>query len=193
MRRQALAAPWRQEEGAVLVIGMLTLALLTIIGVAATNTGSLESEIAGNEKTYTQAFYAAELALASGETVLETLTSRVALNEGTTAGRYTQGALSFDRTTFQFGKNGATPSQWQALDWNGGDSMAVADLPEGLTTLGVAPRYTIEQREFKSDSLGRGITYGESGIYYFNVAARGTGATKSTNVLLETIYAKRFQ
>ena len=194
MRTHTVGTPWRQEHGAVLVIGMLTLVLLSVLGVAATNTGSLESEMAGNEKTYIQAFYGAELALASGELIVEALAGRAALNEGSTAGRYSQGSLSFDnQTAFQLGKKGATPAQWQALRWDDADSATVPSLPSGLSQLGASPRYTIEQREFKSDSLGRGITYGESGIYYFNVAARGTGGTKSTNVLLETIYAKRFQ
>lgn len=193
MRRYAMRMPWQHEEGAVLVLGMLTLVLLTIIGVAATNTGTLESEISGNEKTYKQAFYAAELALVSGESVVEALANRSELNEGSTPGRYAPGSLGFDHTAFQLGKKGATPAQWQALHWDNTDSAALLNLPSGLNKLGAAPRYTIEQREFKSDSLGRGITYGEAGIYYFNVAALGTGGSTAANVILETIYARRFQ
>ena len=183
MFRPRIAPLRRHEAGAVLVIGMLALALLTIIGVAATNTGSLESEISGNEKAYQQAFYASELALVSGESILETLANRATLNEGSTVGRYTQGTLSFQQNTTQLGKlSGGT---WQPLQWNSSDSAAVINLPDGLSN-------TIQPRSFKSDSLGRGIAYGETGIYYFTIAALGTGGDKAANVLLETIYAKRY-
>lgn len=183
--------PGRREEGAVLVIGMLTLVLLTVLGVAATNTSTIESEIAGNEKTYQQNFYAAELALVSGENVLETLTHRVELNEGSIPGHYGRDALSFDRHTFQLGKKGTTPSQWQAMQWNSSDSAAVTNLPSGLSKLGTTPRYTIAERDFKRHSLRRSPEYGETGVYYYNVTALGTSAGQSTNVLLETIYARR--
>lgn len=190
MFRPRIAPLRRHEAGAVLVIGMLALALLTIIGVAATNTGSLESEISGNEKAYQQAFYASELALVSGESILETLANRATLNEGSTVGRYTQGTLSFQQNTTQLGK--LSSGIWQPLQWNSSDSAAVINLPDGLSKLGAVPRYTIQPRSFKSDSLGRGIAYGETGIYYFTIAALGTGGDKASNVLLETIYAKRY-
>ena len=190
MFRPRIAPLQRQETGAALVIGMLTLALLTVIGVAATNTGTLESEIAGNEKAHQQAFYASELALVAGESIVETLASRATLNEGSTAGRYTQGALTFNATTAQLGKT--IGGYWQPLQWNSSDSAAMINLPDGLSQLGAAPRYTIQPRGFRSDSLGRGIAYGETGIYYFTIAALGTGGDKAANVLLETVYAKRY-
>ena len=52
----------RNEEGAVLVLCLITLVLLTLIGVSATTTSRLEVEISGNDKTYKEAFYAAEMA-----------------------------------------------------------------------------------------------------------------------------------
>jgi Tfp pilus assembly protein PilX len=48
MRRALLS---RNEEGVVLVLCLITLVLLTLIGVSATNTSQLEAEISGNDKT----------------------------------------------------------------------------------------------------------------------------------------------
>jgi len=186
---------WHNEQGTVLVVGMLTLVLLTLIGIAATTTGSLESEISGNEKSYQQAFYASEIALVSGEIIVEGLATRAALAEGTTPGRYPQGSLSFDHTTFkliqsQDGMGDAIIPR--PLRWDNTDSAAVTNVPTGLSWVAAPPRYTIEEREFQPDSQGIGITYGRTGTYRFTVSGRGTGGSKSAQLLLETIYAKRF-
>ena len=54
----------KKEEGSVLVVALLILVLLTIIGLAATNTSKIELNISGNEKLHKMAFYAAEAARA---------------------------------------------------------------------------------------------------------------------------------
>ncbi|MFH2057811.1 MAG: pilus assembly PilX N-terminal domain-containing protein [Pseudomonadota bacterium] len=48
------------EDGFALLGSMLFLVVLTIAGIAATNTTSIESSIAGNERVYKQSFYIAE-------------------------------------------------------------------------------------------------------------------------------------
>ncbi len=48
------------EDGFALVTAMLFLVALTVIGIAATNTTSIEVDIAGNEKVYRRNFYLAE-------------------------------------------------------------------------------------------------------------------------------------
>ncbi|WP_207680012.1 pilus assembly PilX family protein [Desulfonema magnum] len=51
------------EDGFVLVVAMIMLVFLSLLGVAATNTSSLEIQIAANERTYKKNFYKAEAAL----------------------------------------------------------------------------------------------------------------------------------
>ena len=48
------------ENGAVLLTAIIILALLTIIGMAATNTSMLETMISATDKSHTEAFHAAE-------------------------------------------------------------------------------------------------------------------------------------
>jgi hypothetical protein len=50
------------EDGSVMVVAILILALLTIIGIAAMSTTNVELKISGNEKSYKMALYAAEAA-----------------------------------------------------------------------------------------------------------------------------------
>ncbi len=50
----------RNEDGFALVSVLLILAILTVIGVAATNTANFELKIVGNERQANQRFYAAD-------------------------------------------------------------------------------------------------------------------------------------
>ena len=50
----------RNENGSIMVISIVILALLTIIGIAVTTTSSIELQIAGNDKIYKENFYLAE-------------------------------------------------------------------------------------------------------------------------------------
>jgi hypothetical protein len=52
----------QNEKGSVTVLAVVLLMLLTLLGMAATTTSSIEVQIAGNEMRYRQAFYAAESA-----------------------------------------------------------------------------------------------------------------------------------
>ena len=164
------------NRGATLVIGLLTLVLLSLIGLAATSTSRMEVQISGNDKLYKEAFYAAEFGAARGETVLEALLSRVDLNEGSVPGHYAQN----------------TQPAWYDLDWTNDDSVQLAanSIPSGMK-VAVLPRYTIEQRNFTRDSLTTGIGV-PTGVYQFNVSARGVGSSPNSEVVLETVYAKRF-
>jgi Tfp pilus assembly protein PilX len=185
----------QHEQGSILMVGLLALTLLTLVGVAATTNGGLESEIAKNEKSYQQAVYSAEFALTAGERVVEALQSRAALNEGTTPGHYGMNSLSFDATTYQMmKKQTGSPSGLQALNWSttSTDTAVVATVPTGMQDWkGDRPRYTIEERGFTQDSLGKGITYGQSGFSTFNITGRGTGGGNASHVLMQVIYAKR--
>jgi type IV pilus assembly protein PilX len=172
MRRALLS---RNEEGVVLVLCLITLVLLTLIGVSATTTSQLEAEISGNDKTYKEAFYAAEVSLTAGETVVNSLLSRVDLNEGTTVGHYIKG----------------TQPAWDALVWDNAHAGVVTTIPSGLSKVSEPPRYTIEERKFRRDSLTVGIGV-STGTYLFTVRAQGTGTSKTAHVVLESIYAKHY-
>jgi type IV pilus assembly protein PilX len=164
------------SQGATLIIGLLTLVLLSLIGIAATTTSRMEVQIAGNDKMYKEAFYAAEFGATQGETTLEDLSSRTEFNEDSVVGHYAQGNR---------------PALGN-LQWNTSDSIKVpvANLPDALK-VAAPPSYTIVQRRFTDDSLTRGIGV-PTGVYQFRVAARGVGSNPTAESIIETIYAKRF-
>ena len=53
-------SPLSNENGSVMVMSLLVLVFITLVGIAATTTSSLESQIAGNNQQYKIDFYAAE-------------------------------------------------------------------------------------------------------------------------------------
>ncbi len=54
--------PINNENGFVIVIALIMLAIVTVIGIAATRTSETELQISGNEKLHKLSFYAAEAA-----------------------------------------------------------------------------------------------------------------------------------
>ena len=191
---------WRlhrhNEAGSILVIAMVSLALLTVIGIAAITTGTLEREISGNEKTYQEAFYAAELGLAAGETTLESFPSRSSMREGVQPGSYASGTLQFNAEKYQLEIKTPADPAWRTVMWTEDHTDAAKidknKVPDGLSRVADVPRYIIEEREFVPDSIGFGVTYGKPGVYRFTISAHGTGSSKAAQALLETIYAKRY-
>jgi Tfp pilus assembly protein PilX len=61
----------KDEDGSVLVVALIMLVLLTILGISASTTSTLEIQIAGNEKFHMMAFYAADGGTEAGAELLE--------------------------------------------------------------------------------------------------------------------------
>ena len=55
-------SPLENENGAVLIVSLLILTLLTLIGISATDTSIMEIKISGIDRAHKQAFYNAEAA-----------------------------------------------------------------------------------------------------------------------------------
>jgi Tfp pilus assembly protein PilX len=60
----------KREDGYVMVLALVILVLLSIIGIAATNTSNTEVKISGNEQLYKIVFYAADAGIEVGRRVL---------------------------------------------------------------------------------------------------------------------------
>jgi Tfp pilus assembly protein PilX len=150
------------------------LIVLTLIGVSTTTTSRLEVEISGNDKTAKEAFYATELALTVGETVVESLLNRADLEETTTPGRYAK--LNLD--------------EWKTLVWDSTHSAVVPTVPSGLK-VSAPPRYILGEWIVRRDSLRTGIGI-QRGVYEFDVTAHGTGNSATSETILQSVYAKRY-
>ncbi len=97
----------KNEDGSALIFAILILALLTLIGISATTTSTIEVQIAGNDKFHKMAFYGAD----SGVYTIPKVISR-ALDEHATPGNlvnHTYGAFTYlDTGTDDDGSSGST-------------------------------------------------------------------------------------
>ena len=75
-----------QQRGAVLVIGMLILLVMTILGVTSMSTSTLQEKMAGNNKDRTIALQGAEDALRDAELLLQTSFSTMTFDTDCTGG-----------------------------------------------------------------------------------------------------------
>jgi len=60
----------KNEDGSVLVIALVMLALLTILGITATSTSNVELQIAGNERNFKRTFFAANAGIEHAKSFL---------------------------------------------------------------------------------------------------------------------------
>ena len=83
------------DRGSVLVVALLILVLLTLMGISATTTSTIEVQMAGNEKFHEMAFYAAESGWQEALNWLDRqypgITEQVGWNESTTPPTFTPG------------------------------------------------------------------------------------------------------
>ncbi|MHB1936879.1 MAG: pilus assembly PilX family protein [Acidobacteriaceae bacterium] len=178
-----------------LFISLVFLILLTLIGLTAMSTDSLEASMANNNQDMNLAFQAAETALRDGETYVNAdLTPGSGFNSACTGGSY--GGLCLPSTT-------------QTPDWQWGGSIAIWGNPGSRTVIPITtptiPTFAAvpgvyQQPEFivevlpnvppNGGSAGVSTLYQSSTGTAYRITAVGWGAKQSTNVMLQSIYVK---
>lgn len=178
--------PPRRQGGAVLMVALVFLVIITMLGLTAMRTNVIEERLAGNSRDWALAFQAAEAALRDAEKDIQSGTRFV-------------GETGFDPAC----TNGLCTPQidgtaiWQDLEtppansgWmtgaSAGPSIAYGTYtnPTPATVANVArqPRYIIEVVTEKGSSLSQKGGYGNQGNQYvYRVTARGFGTSVDSN------------
>lgn len=177
-----LSTSWRQQRGMTLVIVLIFLMLLTMLGIAAMSTTTLQEKMAGNLKDQTIAFQSAESAARFGEAQLRSRFEMPELAMGSSDA--TVDVWPFSNTT----DYGAAASSWWTSNAEEYGVIGTDDLRQAA----VDPRYIIQYRAPVQEDLS-----GESmGIVYiphaFNIYAHGTGQTLNARSVVQTTYIRRF-
>jgi len=169
----------RDEEGSILVIGLVMLAFLTILGIAATRTSQIEIQVAGNDEYHKIAFYSSD----SGIYTTPKLIS-AAIDDGTeqnvASGSYTPNDGSFYREVLGFDVwDTATDIQFimGAFDANVDvNRTGQKSLPGGGT-------------EFASGAEGIGVGSAGGVAIFYDVDSFGTGP-HSARSRITAVYRK---
>lgn len=162
------------QRGAVLVVGLIFLALMTLIGVTAFSVTTQQERMAGNARDRTRALEAAEMALRHCERVMSQPTPPTFSATGGAGGFYTEPAL-------------AMPEKWQTLNWHTDSTHQLA----GVAGVAEQPRCIVQRLSTVTTanaSLRAELPQGSS--YAYQVTARGVGANRNTAVVLQSTFIR---
>jgi len=172
-----------RQKGIALFISLVLLLVLTIIGVSAVQTTSLEERMARNTHDNVLAFQAAESALREAEQwVAANVVSTAVFTAGGNNGQY------------------AAPVFGQAENWSdagvwiGGNSRVAVSTIQGVAD---QPRYIIEwvatvEREENPGMLTSSYSTLFDRVEIFRITSRGVGGTVAATVMLQSTFGMVF-
>jgi type IV pilus assembly protein PilX len=171
-RLQAL----KNERGAVLIVSLMILVILTLLGITAMQTTTFQEKMAGNMRSRELAFQAAEAALRQGEAFLQAgglLDFKTVANSG---GLYLPPAVGKD-------------PWWTSLAWDDNDSVAIDRDIEGTIA---RPRYIIEELSIAQASSFKNIAAGTPlpQLRNYRITARGVGGAAGVVAILQSTYVR---
>lgn len=176
------------DRGAILIFCLVFLLILTMMGVSSMESTVLEERMAGNMQDYNAAFEAAESSLSTAEDWLYE--------------QYLWPTTSNDGATSVWARDVMDPNGTDSLHWwqdssrkaySWWDSNAIE--VTGVDGVASDPKYIIE--EFVEINTGQSLAIGtgiQSRVRVFHrITARGTGATDSAVVRLQSTFVKSYE
>ena len=168
-----------RQRGAVLVVALLMLLVMTVLGVTAMQMSRMEERMAGNSRDINLAFQGAEAGLRDAEERLRVLIARPTTCAAAPCAIFRQALLPTDMRSAN--------ATWWATN---GREYGVAGTQEVSDTTR-DPLEVVEDLGFVADSLtvGHGPQEGRN---FYRVTANSTGASDTAQALLESTYSKRY-
>ncbi|MEX0733433.1 MAG: PilX N-terminal domain-containing pilus assembly protein [Steroidobacteraceae bacterium] len=172
----------RAQQGAILVISLILLLVMTVLGLAAMQVTRMEERMAGNLRDVNIAFQGAEAGLRDAENRLRLMVARPDTCAAAPC---------------------AIPSVWQrnvlpeslrnqdGTWWANNAQEYGADGVQEIQQTTADPRVLIEDAAFIPDSLTVGHAPPE-GRNFYRITARSAGATDTAQAVLESTYTRRF-
>lgn len=169
------------QTGVALFISLVLLLVLTIIGVSAVQTTSLEVRMARNDYDSLLAFQAAESALRDAEVAIEALLTVDNFDDVGTNGLWEIADMD-------------EAPRWETANWAGGSTVVAAS---AMDEVNAQPRYIIEHAATvqRAEGIEIGNDYDNTGavsdsIEMFRITARGVGGTDQAIVFLQSVYGR---
>ena len=176
------AKPAQRQRGAVLIISIILLVVLTMLGLYLSQTGILELRMADNAASRSIAFQHAETARTKAESVMNALADRMSKKSGVldcqTEGKGYYAAASANA-------NGCPSLDLTKMKWDATDSLTVdGNTRYAVEYLGInkVPKFYFEK---ELGTSGNTIE-----VYVFRIISHGID-TAGGEVLLQSIYTAR--
>ncbi len=160
-----------QQRGAVLLISLIMLLLLSLLGTTGMQVTTLEEKMASNARDKNLAFQYAETTLRSVERSLSTSALPI-FNNTNGYYLYSQGL-----------------ERWENVDWTSDSSTKPYTLHTGAV-VATSPRFIVEELPAvagEGDSLEGGNAQTSK---YFRVTTHAVGATDTSVVVLQSVYKR---
>jgi Tfp pilus assembly protein PilX len=169
----------RDEQGSILVIGLIMLAFLTIIGIAATRTTEIEIKVAGNDEYHKIAFYSADSGIYTTPKLISAAIDNAAV-QAVASGSYTPDSGTFYREVLGFDAwDSATDVQYVM-----GDYQATVDVNRTHTQ-----NLPGGGAEFASGAEGIGVGSAGGVAIFYDIDSFGTGPD-SAQSRITAVYRK---
>ena len=123
-----------REDGNVLLISLILLVLLTMIGISATRTASVDIQVSGNNMVYKKNFYTAEAATMEAMQRMETTDLETTDLEWVLPASTTDSDIS-------------NPDKWDTAPWFGGGKKPLQSVVDSTAQLVVITEGTVETGE----------------------------------------------
>jgi type IV pilus assembly protein PilX len=162
------------NRGAVLVVGLIFLALLMLIGVTAYSVATQEERMAGNARDRVRAFEAAEMALRNCEAFIATPLPPTFSDSGTVvAGMYKS--------------RDVPPDVWETMNW----SVDPARQLTGVAGVSEQPKCIVEKlADAAAVGTSQRAELPQPANTGYRVTARGVGANPGTQVVLQSFFIR---
>jgi type IV pilus assembly protein PilX len=165
----------RRQRGAILVTALLLLLVITILGVTVMQMTRMQERMAGNSRDLNLAFQASEATLRAGEQVVQ----------GFTAPPVPCVATPCD----VFERHSLPPLNNQSRTWWSDTAKTDTNAAQN-SALDENPQYVIEQYGWIRNSWDVTDTTGRD---VYEITARSTGGSGSSEVILQSTYARTSQ
>jgi type IV pilus assembly protein PilX len=180
------------QRGVALVMALVFLLLLTMLGVSALSTTSLEEKMAGNTKERNTAFQAAESALIVAEAWIIAQINKPIFPDNAN-GLYLPNTCT----------SPTIKPAWDCptLNWSSTSDLVVypntptGTLTGGLTKVGTQPKYIVEDLGEMPETGGSVVvptTYKGKGNTVLRITARGTGSADAAQAMVQSVYSRAF-
>lgn len=172
----------KRQRGAVLIMALLLVVVMTMLGVSAMQGAVLEERMAGNAHDHNMAFQSAESGLRDAAAWLLGLVARPDANATASSGIYEVGALGGGMMDYAF--------DWTAKgrNYGTGTSHAAGD----FSYHSALPTYVVEETAFVRDSFDPEAAATGQGKYYYTVSSIGYGGSGASEAVAQSVYEKRY-
>ena len=179
----------KQQRGAVLVVSLLLLLVMTVLALGASQTTRLQERMSANMRDRDLAFESSEAGLRNGERIIDSL--GVAPSP-CTSGRcqiYDRGLLP---ATIAF----QDQTWWNANSWSyvtdQSFSTSSANAIAGTGMAGGDPQFLVEELEEVPDALSVPPTGPPPSRIYYRITSGAQGGTAQARVVLQSTFSRRF-